>query len=394
MPTEKNSEYYYLLLERWQQRKCSPTEAMELLDYIRRPDSDRTVLAAIHAAFRQMADHSDADAGEPGNRVRQALLHHINSSDKPVTPWRISRWKYLAAAAVVSLITIPTIRYFRQHSFRHHPPAIAASQDIAPGKNRAVLTLASGEKIILDSAGHQVVGQQGNSAVSNANGQLVYTASASNNTPVYNTLTTAPGETYTLTLADGSRVWLNAASSIRFPANFTGKERPITLEGEAYFEVAPHPEQPFRITVQQTTIDVLGTSLNINAYADGQPIRTTLLQGAVKVNHHQESMLLAPGQQSQIDMDGHMRKLDHINTAEVIAWKEGFFQFENTDLHTVLRQFAHWYNVEIVYEGHIKPRKFFGMINRNSSLMNVLKMLNANDISFRLEGKRLIVQGD
>ncbi|MBV8256117.1 MAG: FecR domain-containing protein [Chitinophaga sp.] len=394
MPTEKNSEYYQLLLQRWQERKCSPTEAMELMDYIQRPEADRTLLTAIHVAFRQMTDNSNADAGEPGNRVRKALLQHIHSTEKPAKPWFITRWKYLAAAAVVSLITIPVIRNSWKHQSSPQQPAIAATHDIAPGKNRAVLTLANGEKIVLDSAGNQIVGQQGNSSISNNNGQLVYTASTNTTAPVYNTLSTAPGETYTLSLADGSRVWLNAASSIHFPASFSGKERHISLEGEAYFEVAANPQQPFRITVQNTTIDVLGTSLNINAYTDEQHISTTLLQGSVKVSSNTESMLLTPGQQSQVDNAGKMRKLDHINTAEIIAWKEGLFQFENTDLNTVLRQFAHWYNVEIVYEGHIKPRKFFGIINRNSSLMNVLKMLNANDISFRLEGKKLIVQGD
>ncbi|MEV4883626.1 FecR domain-containing protein [Chitinophaga ginsengisegetis] len=399
MPTERNNEYYRLLLQRWQQRTCSPQEALELMDYLRDDASGRMLLEEMQAAFRQVKPDSGSNSHEPGDRVRKELLQHIQGApviSMPPTRRNIGPFKLAAAAAVIIGLAIPVVYYFRQPAtpvatvVKKVAPAAAA-----PGQHKAVLTLANGEKIVLDSAGIQQLAQQGNSAIHNQGGQLVYVKTkGASSAPIYNTLTTAAGETYPLVLADGSRIWLNAASSIRFPATFAGDERRIELTGEAYFEIAHDAHRPFRIQVNQMTVDVLGTNFNINSYADEATINTTLLQGAVKVNSKKGSIQLAPGEQSQVSPNGNVKRVTGVNTAEIIAWKEGYFQFESTDLTTVLRQFSHWYDVEIVYEGHIKPRKFFGMISRSSSLVNVLKMLNANDVNYRLEGKKLIVQGD
>ncbi|MEZ2445689.1 FecR domain-containing protein [Chitinophaga sp. RCC_12] len=399
MPTERNNEYYQLLLQRWQQRTCSPQEALELMDYLRDKDSDRTLLNEMQAAFRQVKPDNGSHSGEPGERVRKGLLQHIQGA--PVISMSRYRrnygpFKLAAAAAVIIGLALPAIYFFRQPAVNPVATAVKkAPADVAPGQHKAVLTLANGEKIVLDSAGIQQLAQQGNSAIRNQGGQLVYVKTkGANSAPIYNTLTTAAGETYPLVLADGSRIWLNAASSIRFPATFSGDERRIELTGEAYFEIAHDAHRPFRIQVNQMTVDVLGTNFNINSYADEATINTTLLEGAVKINSKKGSIQLAPGEQSQVSPNGNVKRVTGVNTAEIIAWKEGYFQFESTDLTTVLRQFSHWYDVEIVYEGNIKPRKFFGMISRRSSLVNVLKMLNANDVNYRLEGKKLIVQGD
>ncbi|QJB33821.1 FecR domain-containing protein [Chitinophaga oryzae] len=399
MPAEKNNEYYRLLLQRWQQRTCSPQEALELMDYLRDDVSGRTLLHEMQAAFRQVKPGDGIHSGEPGDRVRKELLQHIQGAPvTPLSPRRNYSWLKLAAAAAVLLgFAIPAVYFLRK------PVATtvavtavkAAPAAVTPGGHKAVLTLANGEKIVLDSAAIHQLAQQGNSAVHNQDGQLVYVKTKdANSAPVYNTLTTGPGETYPLVLADGSKIWLNASSSLRFPAAFAGDERRIELSGEAYFEVAHDARRPFRVLVNQVTVDVLGTSFNINSYPDEATINTTLLEGAVKVNSKKESIQLAPGEQSQISPGGHVKKITGVNTAEIIAWKEGYFQFESTDLTTVLRQFAHWYDVEIIYEGRLRPRKFFGMISRSSSLMNVLKMLNANDVNYRLEGKKLIIEGD
>ncbi|SJZ39906.1 FecR protein [Chitinophaga eiseniae] len=398
MPAEKNNEHYRLLLQRWQQRTCSPQEALELMDYLRDDVSGRTLLSEMQVAFRQVKPGDGIHSGEPGDRVRKELLLHIQGAPAiPLAPGRNYGWLKLAAAAVVLLgLTIPAVYFLRK------PVATTvavttekAALAVTPGGHKAVLTLGNGEKIVLDSAAIRQLAQQGNSAVHNQDGQLVYVKTKeTNGPPVYNTLTTGPGETYPLVLADGSKIWLNATSSIRFPAAFAGDERRIELSGEAYFEVAHDARRPFRVLVNQVTVDVLGTSFNINSYPDEATINTTLLEGAVKVNSKKESIQLAPGEQSQISPGGHVKKITGVNTAEIIAWKEGYFQFESTDLTTVLRQFAHWYDVEIIYEGQLRPRKFFGMISRRSSLMNVLKMLNANDVNYRLEGKKLIIEGD
>lgn len=401
MSGEKNDAYYQYLLQRWQQRRCSPQEAIELMDYLRQDASNRVLLNELQSAFRQVTPAATQESGEPGDRVRKGLLKHIQASPViPINKKRNNTGRFRLAAAIAIIgIAIPLGYLFIGNSQRDKQAAAitkpVAPADVAPGKSKAVLTLANGQQIVLDSAGMEQLAQQGNSTVLNKSGQLVYVkTNGEATTPLYNTLTTAPGETYPLVLADGSRIWLNAASSIRFPAVFAGNERKIELSGEAYFEIAHDAHKPFRVKVNNITVEVLGTHFNINSYRDEATINTTLLEGAVKINSEKGSMQLAPGEQSQVSPNGNLKKVTGINMAEIVAWKEGYFQFESADITTVLRQFSHWYNVEVVYEGHIKPRKFFGMISRQSSLMNVLKMLNANDISFRIEGKKLIVQGD
>jgi len=390
MPTGKNNEYYRLLLQRWQQRQCSPHEAIELLDYLCLPEADRPLLAEIQAAFEQASPEGDVTG--PGERVRAALLTHIQAPATVVPLHKNRKLRCLAAAVVLAAIAVPATRWL--HPARNAPLAGTISRhehDISPGKNKAVLTLGNGEKIVLDSAGNQLPASQGGSAIRNQNGVLTY-QDRGDQPPVYNTLATAAGETYALTLADGTRVWLNAASSIRFPSAFPGRERLVELTGEAYFEVAANANQAFRISTGRISIDVLGTSLNVNAYPAAATTNTTLVSGAVKVNTAAGSLLLAAGEQSQADANGVQRKQTHVHLSSITAWKDGFFQFENTPLTEVLEQFARWYNVEVIYEGKINNRRFFGIINRNSSLKSVLRMLDANDISFTLEGNKLIVQ--
>ncbi|HVI45876.1 MAG TPA: FecR domain-containing protein [Chitinophaga sp.] len=395
---EKNNEYYQFLLRRWQERLCTPQEALELMDYLQQEAANRTLLHEMRAAFGQVAPDAAPDSDERGDRVREALLKQITTPVIPIqNRSRYRGWfRPAVAAAVLAALLLSTAWLVTHHQQVNKAPAATIAShpnDIAPGKNKAVLTLANGEKIVLDSTGIQQLAQQGNSTIMSQGGQLVYVKNnAGNTTPVYNTLTTGPGETYPLVLADGSRIWLNAASSLRFPAAFADNERLIELAGEAYFEIAHDAHRPFKVKVNNMTVDVLGTHFNINSYPDEATINTTLLEGAVKISSSGSSLQLAPGEQSQVNTSGNIKKVTGVNTDEIISWKEGYFQFDNTDLTSVLRQFSHWYNVEIVYEGNVRQRKFFGMVSRNSSLMNVLKMLNANDISFRLEGKKLIVQ--
>lgn len=410
MSAERNDSYYQQLLLRWQQRKCTPTEAIELMEYLRQDVSNRILLNEMQAAFQEVKPETTTVSSDHGDRIRKELLKHINAATDagnnvrkipPAGPRQQVRkyhgtFRLAVAAAVLLGIAIPAGYLLRHHRQAPQPAAIvAAPTPAAPSKNKAVLTLANGQQIVLDEKGMQQLAQQGNTTIRNKNGQLVYEKTGAEAAgPLYNTLTTAAGETYPLVLADGSKIWLNAASSIRFPATFAGNERKIELTGEAYFEIAHDAHRPFRIQVKQMTVDVLGTHFNINSYADEATINTTLLEGAVKINSDKGSMQLSPGEQSQWSPNGNLKKVTGINTDEITAWKDGYFRFESTDLTTVLRQFSHWYGVEIIYEGNVKPRKFFGMISRSSSLVNVLKMLNANDVSYRLEGKKLIVQGE
>lgn len=369
------------------------------MDYLRQDISNRTLLNELQTAFRQVKPEKALSPADPGERVRKELLKHIQAS--PVIPIHqprknTGRFKLAAAAAILVGMAIPAGYLLLQQRHISQPaiPTVVQTKTTT-NSHKAVLTLANGEKIVLDQKGMQQLAQQGSTTIRTKNGQLVYEkTNGEASAPLYNTLTTAAGETYPLVLADGSKIWLNASSSIRFPATFAGNERKIALTGEAYFEIAHDAHKPFRIQVKQITVDVLGTHFNINSYADEATINTTLLEGAVKINSDKGSMQLAPGEQSQVSANGTLKRVAGINTDEIVAWKEGYFRFESADLTTVLRQFSHWYDLEIVYEGKVKPRKFFGMISRSSSLVNVLKMLDANNISYKIEGKKLIVRGD
>jgi ferric-dicitrate binding protein FerR (iron transport regulator) len=265
---------------------------------------------------------------------------------------------------------------------------------VAPGGNRAVLTLSDGTQIPLDSAGNGVLAQQGNTRITKlSNGQLAYNGSGTSESQVlYNTMSTPLGGQYKLILPDGTTVWLNAGSSISYPTAFSGAERSVSITGEAYFDVAKNEKMPFRVKAGNTTIEVLGTAFNINAYKDEASINTTLLTGAVRVSALQQVQTLKPGQQARVSA-GAMQVVNHVDINEVMAWKKGFFSFTDADLPTVMRQLSRWYNVQVTYEGDIPQRLFTGEIGRDLTLAQVLKGLTKTRIKYRIEnGNRIIIQ--
>lgn len=264
--------------------------------------------------------------------------------------------------------------------------------DIDPGKYKAKLTLADGSTIVLDSAQTGELAKQGNTVITNKEGQIIYEARKHDGSEVlYNGLSTARGEMYATVLSDGTKVWLNSASSIRYPVTFIGNERRVEITGEAYFEVAHNASKPFRVSVNDMTVEVLGTHFNINSYSDEDALKTTLLEGTVKVTKGDNVVKLVPGEQSVLNGSA-LSVNKEVNTDEVVAWKQGLFHFEDADLSAILRQFARWYDVQVVYEGAVPQKKFFVIVKRNSSLASVLKALQANNVKFRIEGKKLIVQ--
>jgi transmembrane sensor len=267
-----------------------------------------------------------------------------------------------------------------------------STTDVMPGKTKALLTLANGDKIVLDSVAFGKLAQQGNTAVLNENGQLIYTAGSQQEShPVYNTLTTARGEVYPLVLSDGSKVWLNAASSIYFPVAFTGKKRIVEITGEAYFEVAKNKTMPFIVRVNGAEIQVLGTQFNVMAYNDEATVNTTLLEGSVKFEKNGNSIFLRPGEQSQLNLTGKIRVVNDVNIKKVMAWKNGFFDFEGSDFETIANQLSRWYDVEVKYEKKI-DEQFYAEIPRNTKLSVVLKALElTGKVDFKIEGRNIIV---
>lgn len=305
-------------------------------------------------------------------------------------------WRMAAAAVFILIAGVSAYFIFEGQkvetttALQSAPPVQA---DLKPGGNIAVLTLSDGSAIVLDSAGTGTISQQGGTqVVKMADGQLAYKdAVGTSNKVMYNTLSTPKGGQYQLTLPDGSLVWLNAASSITFPTQFTGNERSVTLDGEAYFEVATNAKMPFVVQTDEKKVMVLGTQFNVNAYKEEPVFKTTLLEGSVAVSNATGEVKLVPGQEASIHPATKNIKLAPADVEQAIAWKNGLFSFYNADLKTVMRQVARWYDVEVVYEGEPSGQRFVGEVPRNSKASEVLKILELSNVNYRIEGKKIIV---
>jgi transmembrane sensor len=310
----------------------------------------------------------------------------------------IRLWPRIAAAAAI-LIFLSVGLYFYLH--KTGPSQFIANNyknDIAPGGNKAILTLANGKQIALNDAKNGKLADQGDAAINKtADGEIIYSlnqVSPDLSSTEYNTMTTPQGGQYHVTLSDGTNVWLNAASSIRYPTTFNGNDRKVEITGEAYFEVAHNAAKPFKVTSNGQTVEVLGTHFNINAYKDEPTLKTTLFKGSVKVIKGQVSVTLKPGQQSVIIDNGYhssLNVLNDVNTDRVLAWKNGKFSFDNADIKTVMRQIGRWYNIEIQYEGEVQSTVFSGEIYRNVNLSKALEILGFTKVNFRIEGRKIII---
>lgn len=265
---------------------------------------------------------------------------------------------------------------------------------LAPGRNQAVLTLADGSTVLLDQAHEGLVAKQGGSQVQKtADGRLRY-AAAEATVPalLFNTVATPRGGQYQLTLPDGSQVWLNAASSLRFPVAFTGAERRVELTGEAYFEVAKDARHPFKVVARGAEVTVLGTHFNVQAYDDEPALAATLLEGAVRLNLGGQQALLRPGQQAQPRPDGTIQ-VREVDVQHAVAWKNGYFVFNDEPIEAIMRQVARWYDVDVRCQGPLANKDFNGRISRYKDAADVLRVLELTGaVHFTTEGRRITVQ--
>jgi len=307
-------------------------------------------------------------------------------------------WYYYAAAVLFGLLVMGGYLWIvrspgEQVAVRKEIP-VRLQNDRPPGGNKAVLTLGDGSSIVLDSISRGVLAQQGASKIIKLDsGRLAYNLLAEKPTGmVYNKLTTPRGGQYHLVLSDGTQVWLNAASSLRYPAAFNGRDREVELTGEAYFEVAKDKSRPFKVqTVNDMEVNVLGTHFDIMTYEDEPVLKTTLLEGSVRVTKGTTGKTIRPGQQVRSNAKGDLQVLDNVDLEEAVAWKNGYFQFHIADIETVMRQLSRWYDVDVYYEGKKPEGHFVGEISRNNNISDVLKMLEVNGVHFRVEGRKLIV---
>lgn len=333
----------------------------------------------------------------------EPVIRSILSSapaEAPVAGRRIrllKQWRNVAAAAAIILLA--GAAYYIYSGAPEKPVAQTAAaepvKDIAPGKDGAILTLSDGSAIVLDNLESGLVSTQGNAQLIISNGQLAYkqTGTASDEI-LYNTITTPRGRQYRLQLPDGTEVWLNAASSIRYPTAFAGGERKVSISGEAYFEVAKRPDMPFKVIAGGSSeIEALGTHFNVNAYTDETSLNTTLLEGLIKVSAvNDKPVLVKPGQQAQIGPHtGKVRIVEGANTDNIMAWKNGAFSFEDASLKDVLRQIARWYDVEIDYRGNISDKIIRGKMGRDLSLLQMIAVLKGLRVNLMLEGDRKLI---
>ncbi|MDP4283834.1 MAG: FecR domain-containing protein [Bacteroidota bacterium] len=360
-------------------------------------DSEVELIADKNETEQQLAE-----------RINSRLLETIRKENKQEVRKSWSTWQITAAAATIMLILL-SIGYYWMFSYKSSkhgivktaPQKTILKNDIAPGGNKAILTLADGSSIILDSASNGTVSKQGNIKVQKlSNGLLAYSINvkkvAKSDEALFNTIITPRGGQYQVTLSDGTKVWLDAASSIRFPVLFTGPERKVVITGEVYFEVAKNKNMPFKVEVNSSEIEVLGTHFNVNAYKDESSIKTTLLEGKVKLtvpalSLNQPPKYLMPGQQADINKAGEISVMDNADTEAAVAWMHGHFQFESADLKSILRQIARWYDVDVEYEGNVDLH-FTGQLTRNENVSKVFEKLALTGVvHFEIEGRKILV---
>jgi transmembrane sensor len=273
-------------------------------------------------------------------------------------------------------------------------PTSPYANDIAPGSNKAVLTLASGKQISLtDVKAGEIAKQSGIEITKSADGQLVYTVTGKSKESSLNTIETPNGGQYMVCLSDGTKVWLNAASTLKFPAQFNGATRDVELSGEAYFEVAKDKKKPFNVTSNMQRVQVLGTHFNIHNYVSESFAKTTLLEGSVKVTAltGASSATLQPGMQSSLE--NNVLKTASVNTEEVVAWQKGYFMFNKEPLENIMNSVSRWYDVDIIYQDQeIRKNTFWGTIDKFKSVSQVLKVLElTGEVHFKIQGRKIIV---
>jgi len=354
-------------------------------------------------------DHNQADVewlsenAEEEEQVRLRMLTQLQQQMKlPATGPVIAkrRWYYWPAAASVLLILgLAAYFYYPRLHRQTQPGSIAQSpKAIVPGSNKAILELDNGDEVVLEDTKNGLISRQGNSLVNKTDsGKLLYNNENPNATTsvAYNTLHTPYGGQYRVTLQDGTNVWLNAGSSLRYPTSFPENERKVTLTGEAYFEVAKNEAKPFYVTVNSATgtpvsVKVLGTHFNINAYPGEQQQVVTLLEGAVKVGYGQANALLVPGNEAILNK-GRIN-VKNGDTEAAIAWKNGYFLFDNEKIESIMKQISRWYDVEISYQGNVAGKAIGGSLPRSKDVTEVLNMLElTGTVHFKINGRRITV---
>lgn len=399
------------LFDRYINRQCNQVEEQELMELLELPGNEMMIKRVMNKVMAE----TEPDPKMPADAAKTVLQQILSAQKQESVTAKVkhmsvgSRWsKIVAAIVVVAFLSGITFLVSTRRLKEEPVSAAAPEQMIRPGGDKALLTLADGTVVDLNAVPDGTLQQGGDYLIKKNDGILEIDGGSlrgvHTSLSAFNVLSTPRGGQFRLVLPDGSNVWLNAESSLKFPVEFDGRRREVELTGEAYFEIKPamaaqkkNVKIPFDVLVnlpsgKKAKVEVLGTHFNVNAYANEGAMKTTLIEGAVRVSEDKQAVELKPGQQANISKDGSLKLDVNADVEGSIAWKNGLFHFDNAGITTIMNQIGRWYDVEVVYPDRVPVRRFEGKISRNARLSDVLHILRLSGLKFRVEGKKIIVQ--
>ena len=387
------------LIGQYMNEELTAQQQIELLQLLGQHEEQELI-----DVLREMMEAEPVDAVSVDPETMQASLLKVLAADKavePATPGKLITmrrpWRWVAAAACVLVVCLSGYVLFNK---KEQVTVVTGSNpyknDVQPGGNKAVLTLANGQQIVLDSAANGLLTQEGSVEIMKEGASLKYESGHALTAVTYNMLATPKGGLYQLILPDGSKVWLNAASSIRYPTAFTGKERKVEITGEAYFEITKNPNKPFRVQLPADAggglIEVLGTHFNVNAYSNEDATKTTLLEGKVRLLSGDQGVVLQPGEQAVLAPNTTLTINHSPDVDQVMAWRNGVFLFRDQRIENIMKQISRWYDVEVSYTGKPTQEGFNATIPRHVPVSKVLRYLELTTlVHFKIDGKKITV---
>jgi len=380
--------------------KITEQELAELSIIMQQPENS----AAIEASMKQSWQSDEHAEGELPNHIYESIIKDQRFLDVVTETSPKRSWlgqmalRYAVAAIILACCSLGFYFYNAGISTNvKHNNQQALHKENGLESNHVVLTLSNGEKIVLDQSANGQLGKERNALISKTkDGQIVYDLSSinveANDHLIYNTITTPAGSTYQLILSDGTKAWLNAKSTLKFPVAFSKTDRKVVLEGEAYFEVTPNQSKPFLVEARAMQIQVLGTHFNVASYPDDQVVRASLVEGAIKAKHGQSTLLLKPGEQANLKNGTTVLDKTKFNLEEVTDWKNGYFIFRDEPITEIMKKVSRWYNIDVVYKGVNGNQAFGGKYVKSNSLEELLSSLElTGTVKFKIDGRRVTV---
>ncbi|MBE7169451.1 MAG: FecR domain-containing protein [Williamsia sp.] len=392
-----NPSRLHVLFEKYKNNTCSRAELQEFWQLAAELSDNDQLEGPLQQMWEEARSGSHAAADADGTRVLNRVFQKARE-EKDKSGYQPRRWLTAAAAAAAILIILfagGSVLFFFGENGQKKATAKAVrplTNDVPPGVTGATLTLANGQKIRLDSTGAGAVSKQAGMDVRFSNHALQYEGTANEGAAVYNTLSTGRGQQFPVQLSDGSKVLLDAGSSLHYPVAFTSGERKVEVSGQAWFEVAKDAARPFIVQKGDKQLQVLGTQFNVHAYDDEEELTVTLTEGSVRVQSSKGSAVLTPGQQAVIvNSTGSLKTIEEAAVDQAIAWKQGLFSFQGSAIEQVMREVTRWYDVEVSYQGTKPADTFTGEISRQASLRELLSILEMSRVHFKLEDRKLTV---